>query len=254
MIRTGLAFLIVCFGIVGLNAQQIRPLTTYTVGTKVSPTCGSIISLTLFEQGSGNDKLNEILINEFLGNFMQAQPIKKLKFFYQQRQFTNDTTLEYSIYTAVTFNKNDLISFTKCYKYACDKEEASTYETEMITIDATAGKVLEMNDFFESNKMDSLKNYLYKIVTMYRIRSLPTCKVTAYNPNQIVTTNGASTGTDLITYQKGISNRFYLSEDKIHLYNKVTHRDYDYEDVELAIPMNKLTYFLKPEMAKRLGL
>ncbi len=241
------------FCVVNASAQ-VRPLSTYTISTKVSPSCVSAVSLTLFEQGSGNDSLNQLLVEEFLGNFMQSKPLQKVHFFYDQRQFNQDSAFDFSIYSASTFTKNDLYSFTVCPKYACDKEEYSTYETQMVTLDAKNRKFLELADIFDPAKTDTLVSFIYKVVTMYRIRSLPTCKLLTYNPNVIASTNGASTGTDVITYERGITHKFYFSEGRIHLFNKVKHRDYDYTDVEIAIPMNKLKYFLKTEMIKRLGI
>lgn len=238
----------------GASAQTMRPLSTYTIGTKVSPECISVISLTLFEEGSGNDKLNEILIDEFLGNFMQSKPLQKLKFFYEQRQFGRDSSFDFSIYSASTYAMHDIFSFTVCPKYACDKEEASTYETQMVTMDASTGKMLELKDIFDPAKTDTLTSFVYKLVTMYRVRSLPTCKLSGYNPNTLSSTNGTSTGTDVITYERGLTHKFYLSDDRIHLYNKVKHRDYDYNDVEISLPMAKMKYFMRPEMAKRLGI
>jgi hypothetical protein len=229
-------------------------MSTYTISTKVSPDCVSMISLTLFEEGSGNDSFNNILIDECLGNFMQSKKLRKLNYFYQQRQFGRDSSFDFNIWSSSTYSQHDLYSFTLCPKYACDKEQVSTFETQMFTLDARTGRVIELKDILDPSKKDSLASYMYKIVTMYRVRSLPTCGLLSYNPNQVSTNNAASTGTDIITYNKGLTHKFYLSEDKIHLFNSVKHRDYDYDDVEVALPFNKIKYFLLPEWSKRLGI
>lgn len=236
-------------------AQNKRMLSTYTIQTKVKSDCASVISLTLFEEGTGHDSLNRLLIQEILGHYMQSKPIQKLEYFYNQRIFEHDSSFDFSISSASTYSNNDLYSFTICPQYACNKEETNTYETEMATLDAKTGRILDLKDFFDlAAKKDTLERFIYKIVTMYRIRSLPICKITGYNPNIISAANGVSTPTDIITYELGLSNKYYISDDRFHLYNRVKHRDYDYADVEIAIPFSKLKYFLKPEMALRLGI
>lgn len=237
-------------------AQNKRMLSTYTVQTKVKPDCVSVISLTLFEEGTGHDSLNRVLIQEILGHYMQSKPIQKLEYFYNQRIFENDSSFDFSIFSASTYSSNDIFSFTICPQYACNKkDETNTYETEMATLDARTGRILDLKDFFDlETKKDTLERFIYKIVTMYRIRSLPICKNTGYNPNVISAANGISTPTDIITYELGLTNKYYISDDRFHLYNRVKHRDYDYTDVEIAIPMSKLKYFMRPEMAQRLGI
>jgi len=236
-----------------ISAQ--RPLSTYIVSTKVSQECVSFISLTLFEEGSGNDSLNRILINECLGNFMQSKPLRKLSFFYQNRTFVHpDSTFDFNIFSSLSFSKNDIYSFTVCPRYACDKSDENTYETQMMTMDAKTGKILEMKDVFESTKEDTLSKFVLKILNMYRMRNLPVCKMMGFNPNIIATTSGSSTTTDTVTYLKGFTGKFYLSNDKVHIYNKVKHRDYDFTDIEIAIPYQKLLYFMRSDFKKRIEL
>lgn len=238
-----------------LAAQEKRMLTTYSIATQVNPSCTSVVSLTLFEQGGGNDTLNNLLIQEMLGHYMQSKPLQKLDYFYEQRNFGPDSAFDYTLFSSCTYSNNDLYSFTVCPRFACNKaDDENTMETEMATLDARTGRMLDLKDFIDPAKADSLAGYLYKIVTMYRIRNLPVCKVTAFNPNQIATTSGTSTPTDTITYERGYSHKFYLSNERFHFFNKVRHRDYDYTEAEIAVPVYKLGYFLKPAMAKRLGL
>ena len=103
-------------------------------------------------------------------------------------------------------------------------------------------------------KKDSFEKYIYNMAIRYHVRNIPTCYFSGFHPLKVNTANNVTTRGDTITYMIGLTGRFYFAGDKLFVYNKANHRDYTYHSVEVSVPLFYVSYFLKREMRKRLGM
>jgi len=236
-------------------AQADTSLKTYYVSAKIDEECTANIVITFFNESQNLHRVNQAILDETLRGYYNTRESQiNLKNIYSNSSLENHGEFIYTIAVANTFHRNGLYSFISCPYNVCDKAPRSNFESNLITIDLNALKILTINDIIDPLKRDSFEKYIYETVIRYHIKNVPSCYISSFNPPDIRASNNVTVMTDTITYYKGILDKFYLKDDKLYVYNKAKHRDYNYNSVEVFISLFYAKYFLKHEMIERLGL
>ncbi len=236
-------------------AQVDTTLKTYYVSSKIDDDCSANIVITFFNESQNLHRVNQAILDEAMRGYYDTRESQiNLKNIYANSVLQNHGEFFYTIGVANTFHKNGLYSFISCPYNVCDKAPRSNFESNFITVDIKSLKILTINDIIDPLKRDSFEKYVYYTTTRYHIKNVPSCYITSYNPPEVRGSNNVTVMTDTITYFKGITDKFYLKDDRLYVFNKAKHRDYNYNSVEVFISLFYAKYFLKPEMVERLGL
>ena len=236
-------------------AQVDTTLKTYYISAKVDEECQANIVITFFDEKLNLHRVNQAILDEMLRGYYNTRESQiNLKNIYSNSTLDNHGEFIYTIGVANTYHKNGLYSFISCPYNVCDKAPRSNFESNFITIDLPALKIVSLNDIIDPLKRDSFEKYTYETAIRYHVKNVPSCYISSYNPPDIRGANNVTVMTDSITYYKGILDKFYLKDNKLYVYNKAKHRDYNYNSVEVFISLFYAKYFLKPEMIERLGL
>lgn len=233
------------------SAQDSFSLQQYEVGYKLNEECTSGVSLTLFEQVNKQDTLNQLVVRELLKGFNNERFVT-LKSLYENKTFGPEKPYMFSVTGMCAYHKGGIYSFVACPFNACDHAPRSNYEATCVTLDVRTKKILTLDDLIDPAKKDSFEKYVYFMATRYHIRNVPTCFVSQYQPVNVKASSGLTTRTDSVEYMHGITNKFYLYDGKLCVFNNAAHRDYGYRSVEVTLQLYYLQYFLRPEMVERL--
>lgn len=236
-------------------AQTDTTLKTYYVSAKIDEECSANIVITFFNQSLNMHRVNQAILDEAMRGYYDTRESQiNLRNIYANSVLEYRGDFVYTIGVANTFHKNGIYSFISCPYNVCDKAPRSNFESNMITVDIKEMKILSLNDIIDSLKKDSFEKYIFETVNRYHIKNIPSCYISNYNPPDVKGSNNVTVMTDTITYSKGLTDKFYLKDDRLYVYNKAKHRDYNYNSVEIFISLFYAKYFMKPEMIERLGL
>jgi len=245
-------FISLLFSVNGFS-QNAPMIKRYTVEAQIDSNCATAVSLDLFDTAYKKFGLNFLISDELLKPAYSDIERHRL-LFELYKENGSRVPLFFSVTSNCSFSKNDIYSFTACTYNACDNSPKSNYEAGMITVDALTGKVMKLTDIIDPEKIDSFENYIYTTAVKYHVKNVPTCFISSINPVMIKGSNNVTAHTDTIKYFKELTGKFYLSENNLLVFLKAVHRDYTYTSVEVMTPLFYTRYFLKPEIAKRLGL
>jgi hypothetical protein len=234
-------------------AQLDTSLKTYSVVTKFDEGCSAGVTLTLFDKGVKKDSINQIILDRLVHGFYDPHKTVSLKNLYANKSFDPTDEFTFTVFGGCTYHKNNIFSFVSCAYNACDKALRSNYEAITINMDMKTGKELSLSDIIDPAKRDSFEKYVYALVTRYYIKNLPTCYVAGYSPIQVKGSNNISIQGDSVTYFKGLTDKFYFRENNLFVYNRVKRRLYDYNSVEVTLPLFNSSYFFRKEMLPRFG-
>ncbi|MEI6508331.1 MAG: hypothetical protein WCO54_07590 [Bacteroidota bacterium] len=235
-------------------AQTDSTLAIYFVHSKLDDECSADVVMTLFNKNINYDRFNDVVLDHLLKGFYDPQKSSvNLENLYQNKTLEPTAELIFTIGGSCQFHKNGVYSFIACTYNVCEKNQRSNFEPNMITIDINNQKILKLEDFIDPLKRDSFENYVYYTINRYHIKNVPTCYFASTNPMFVKSSNNVTTKGDTIILQKGLTNRFYLSDDKFYVYNKASHRDYTFNSIEVMFQLYYMKYFMRPEMLKRLG-
>lgn len=235
-------------------AQNDTLLKAYYVQSKLDEECNAEISVVLFDKNSKQAGFNQLILDRLMKGYYDTKQSVSLNNLYQFKSLPPAGDLIYTIAGGCDYNKGGIYSFVSCPYNVCDKAMRSNFESNTITLDIQSGKELTLYDIIDPQKKDSFENYMYLTAIKYHVRNIPSCYISNYHPIQITGSNNVTTGGDSVTYIKGLTGKFYLSNDKLLVYTKALHRDYNYNTVEVSIPLFYARYYLRKEMIERFGL
>jgi hypothetical protein len=249
-----LVVLQICLGFC-VSAQTDTLLGTYFIHSKIDEDCSADLMLSLFKEESGMDRYNEVILDHLLrGYYDPLQSPVNLKNFYANKTIDPTGELVFNMGGSCSFHKGGIYSFIACPYNVCDKAVRSNFGPNMITLDIAKEKVLKLEDVIDPARRDSFEKYIYETAVRYHIRNVPSCYLASVHPIQVRGSNNIVSSTDTITYQKGLTDKFYISEDRLYVFCKARHRDYTYEGVEVMTPLFYARYFLRPDFAQRIGI
>ncbi len=241
------------FSLFTANCFAQLSLTDYSIASRIDSNCMTAVTLPLFAPGERNDVLNELIVDELTKHhFLFQKHLVHLKAFYQNRFYTGDSTLGFTLLAGCTFKKNGLYSFTGCPFNACDNKPRSEMETVMAVLDSTRGKLLGLKDVIEPSKYDSLVGFVMKVANRYGLKNLPTCSYESTDPIVVKSSGNTMSGVNQVTYHPELDSRFYLKYNSFQVYLMATHTAYVYNCVEIPLPLQMIRYFLRPEYATRI--
>jgi hypothetical protein len=227
-----------------VSAQSV--LTQYTIIAKRSEMCEAYITLELFDKALKKDSLNQYIINELIKyHYGVNNPGLLVNRFYANTKYAADAPLNVNIAGMKTFSHKGIYSFVSCPINACTDETYSNYESIALTIDSAAGKALRITDIIEPHLEDSFEKFVLMVAQRYNIRNMPTGYITSVSPVDVRSSNALSNPVNVLTYHKGLQPQFYVRNNFIMLYNYATNSDYPYKAVEIALPLNLTSYFLR---------
>lgn len=236
-------------------SQTDTTLKTYYLSSKIDEECSANIVVTFFNESFKQDRINQAILDISMSGYYDTRQSEiNLKNIYSNSVLEYRGQFPFTIGIACSYHKNGLYSFIACPYNVCDKSPRSNFESNMITIDLKEGKILTINDVIDPQKLDSFEKYILYTATRYHIKNVPSCYISNYNPPEIKGSNNVTVQSDTITYFKGITDKFYFKDDKLYVFNKAKHRDYNYNSVEVFTSLFYMKYFLKAEMLDRLGL
>lgn len=235
-------------------AQSDTLLKPYYLYAKFDEECAAQVAVTLFDKDAKLDLINQVILNELMRGFYDNQSWVSLKNLYGNKSLKPNSEFQYTIAASCSFHYDDLFSFSACAYNVCDKNIYSTFESNCVNIDLKTQQILSLYDFIDPLKKDSFEKYIYATATRYHIKNIPACYISSYNPLQIKGACSVTVQADSITYYKGLTNKFYLKDNSLFVFNKVKHRTYTYQSVEVSLKLIYIKYFLRPEMILRLGI
>lgn len=234
-------------------SQAQDALKNYTISCYLREDCSTYILLPLFPKESGKHDLNKKLIQALTKHhYLFEQHLVSLDAFYNERHYSGDSVLGFTIMAGCTFANNGIYSFTGCPYNACDKKPQSEMETVMAVLDSTRGKLLVLKDIIDPVKYDSLVDFALLIANRYRIKTIPSCSYASTTPVVVNSSNGSSTPGNEVTYSRQLDTKFYIKPDAIVIHLLAQHSRYAYATVELNIPARLMKFFLTPEYARRI--
>ncbi|MFN4971759.1 MAG: hypothetical protein ACK45I_04820 [Bacteroidota bacterium] len=231
-------------GTFAIKAQSV--LSQYTIQAKRSQTCEAFITLELFDKQYRKDSLNQYIINELIKyHYGVNNPGLLVPRFYANTKYANDAPLNINIAGMNTFSSKGVYSFVACPINACSDETYSNYEAVALTLDSATGKALRIADIIEPQLLDSFEAFVLVIAQRYAIRNMPTGYITSLSPIDVRSSNQLSNPVNVLSYHKGLQPQFYVRNNFIMLYNYASNTDYPYKAVEVALPLNLASYFLR---------
>lgn len=241
--RTFITIGLVLFTLTALAQSVLSP---YTIQAKRSETCEVFITLELFDKQYRKDSLNQFIINELIKyHYGVNNPGLFVNRFYANTKYASDAPLNINIAGMNTFSNKGVYSFVACPINACTDETYSNYESVALTLDSASGKALRVSDIIEPHLLDSFETFILQIAQRYAIRNMPTGYITSLSPVEVRSSNPLSNPVNVLTYHKGLQPQFYVRNNLIMLYNYAANSDYPYKAVEVALPLNLTSYFMR---------
>jgi hypothetical protein len=220
----------------------------YAIKAKLSEECESILSLPLFDKAYKADSLNTIIINELTKyHYGMNNPGLSVQRFYSEIKYGPDAPIDRNIVAQNTFAKGGIYSFVAVPINACDKEEYSTYPSIALTLDSANFKPLQLKDIIKPGMLDTFDGFALWVIKRYAIKNLPAGYVISARPPELKSSNSLIGSAGKIEWERGLQPQFYVKQGKMYLYNYATHEHYNFNSVEIALPITMLEHFLQPK-------